>query len=187
MVQTPARPITLEDFLQQPETKPASEYINGQIIQKPMPQGEHSTLQLDLGAFINSALKPTKVGRAYTELRCTFGGRSIVPDVSAFCWDRIPRQSNGRVANRFELPPDWTIEILSPGQKHTRVLLNILHCFEHGTEMGWMIDSEESCVFVYEPKKTPRFFDQPQMMIPVPTFAATVELTVQQLFDWLTD
>jgi len=30
--------LTLEEFLKLPETKPASEYIGGQIIQKPMPQ-----------------------------------------------------------------------------------------------------------------------------------------------------
>ena len=35
---------TLEEFLQLPETKPASEYIDGKIYQKPMPQGKHSTL-----------------------------------------------------------------------------------------------------------------------------------------------
>lgn len=39
MVQTPTKTLTLEEFLQLPETKPASEYINGQIIQKPMPHG----------------------------------------------------------------------------------------------------------------------------------------------------
>ncbi|MBC7971575.1 MAG: Uma2 family endonuclease, partial [Verrucomicrobia bacterium] len=31
------KPTTLEEFLKLPETKPASEYINGSIIQKPMP------------------------------------------------------------------------------------------------------------------------------------------------------
>ena len=43
-----AKPITLEleDFLQQPDTQPASEFINGQITQKPMPQGDHSQLQV---------------------------------------------------------------------------------------------------------------------------------------------
>jgi Uma2 family endonuclease len=80
MVQTPAKPLTLEEFLQLPETEPASEYINGQIIQKPMPQGEHSTIQTELASTINVALKPQKIARAYTELRCTFGGRSVVPD-----------------------------------------------------------------------------------------------------------
>ena len=38
--------ITLEEFLLLPETKPYNEYINGKIEQKPMPQGEHSTLEI---------------------------------------------------------------------------------------------------------------------------------------------
>ena len=37
--------ITLEEFLKLPETKPASEYIQGEIIQKPMPKTKHSILQ----------------------------------------------------------------------------------------------------------------------------------------------
>jgi Uma2 family endonuclease len=41
MVQTPIKTITLEEFLKLPETEPASEYIDGEIVQKPMPQGEH--------------------------------------------------------------------------------------------------------------------------------------------------
>jgi hypothetical protein len=44
-----------------------------------MPQGKHSTVQLDLGVGINQSLKPSHIARAYSELRCTFGGRSIVP------------------------------------------------------------------------------------------------------------
>ena len=37
--------MTLEEFLKLPETKPASEYIEGEIIQKPMPKTKHSCLQ----------------------------------------------------------------------------------------------------------------------------------------------
>jgi Uma2 family endonuclease len=96
MVQTPAKPLTLDEFLKLPETKPASEFIDGQIIQKPMPQGKHSTLQLSQGADINLALKPQRIARAYSELRCTFGGRSIVPDIVVFTWERIPRDRKAR-------------------------------------------------------------------------------------------
>jgi Uma2 family endonuclease len=187
MVQTPTRRITLEDFLRQPETKPASEYIDGQIIQKPMPQGEHSTLQRDLTRGIDGTLSPLKVAHAYPELRCTFGGRSVVPDIAVFRWERIPREPNGRVSNRFELYPDWVIEILSPGQSQTPINRNILHCLDHGTEMGWMIDSEESCVFVHQLNQTLQCFDEPQMVLPVPAFAGAIALTLKQLFDCLTD
>ena len=38
--------LLLEEFLALPETKPASEYIDDQIYQKPMPQGKHSTLEI---------------------------------------------------------------------------------------------------------------------------------------------
>jgi Uma2 family endonuclease len=54
MVQTPLKCLTLEAFLALPETKPASEFIAGQIVQKPMPKGKHSTIQSDLGAVVNT-------------------------------------------------------------------------------------------------------------------------------------
>jgi len=44
MLQTSSKTLTLAEFLQLLETKPASEYIDGQIIQKPMPQGKHSAI-----------------------------------------------------------------------------------------------------------------------------------------------
>ena len=54
MVQTPSKTLMLEDFLKIPETKPASEYIDGQVIHKPMPQGKHSTIQGELVTTINA-------------------------------------------------------------------------------------------------------------------------------------
>jgi Uma2 family endonuclease len=187
MVQTPSRSIALEEFLQLPETKPASEYIDGRIIQKPMPQGEHSTIQRDLARYIDDALKPIEIARAYPELRCTFGGRSLVPDITVFQLSRIPRQPNGRIANRFNLHPDWTIEILSPDQNQTKVTRNILHCLADGTAMGWLIDPSESCIFVYQPDRTPQFFDEPQMRLPMLSFASSIELNLEQVFAWLLD
>lgn len=187
MVQTPTKPLTLDEFLQLAETKPASEFIDGQIIQKPMPQGKHSTVQLDLGADLNLVLKPQRIARAYSELRCTFGGRSTVPDVTVFTWERIPRDANGKVANIFTIPPDWTIEIFSPGQSQTKVVRNILHCLTHGTQMGWLIDPEEELVFVYFADRTIAVFEEPGDRIPVPSFAESFNLTVGQLFAWLTE
>jgi Uma2 family endonuclease len=76
MVQTPIRPITLDHFLSIPETKPASEYIDGQIIQKPMPQGHHSIIQCKLSTELDILLEREGIATVFTELRCTFGDRS---------------------------------------------------------------------------------------------------------------
>jgi Uma2 family endonuclease len=128
----PLNQLTLEEFLAQPETEPASEYIDGRIYQKPIPQGEHSILQTRLSKAINQVGEPQQLALALTELRCTFGGRAIVPDISVYEWSRIPRQANGRIANKFEIPPDWVIEILSPDQSPNRVIRKITLCLKQG-------------------------------------------------------
>ncbi|QSJ17441.1 Uma2 family endonuclease [Nostoc sp. UHCC 0702] len=186
MVQAPSSNIlTLEEFLRLPETKPASEYIDGQIIQKPMPQGKHSLIQGELVPTINFVVKPQRLARAFPELRCTFGGRSIVPDIAVFVWSKIPRDEKGEVANTFPIPPDWTIEILSPDQNQTKVTKNILHCLKHGTQIGWLIDPTEQTVFVYRSKQETEVYDKPEALLPVPSFASELQLTVKELFAWL--
>jgi Uma2 family endonuclease len=185
MVQTPLRPLTLDMFLALPETEPASEYIGGQITQKPMPKGKHSSIQTELATAINLQLKGQCIARAFSELRCTFGDRSIVPDISVFSWDRIARDDTGEVANVFDISPDWTIEILSPDQSQTKVTKNILHCLEYQTLLGWLIDPDEKTVFVYPPNQKALVFDVPSQQLLVPSFAQGVALTVDQVFGWL--
>ncbi|NEP19413.1 MAG: Uma2 family endonuclease [Leptolyngbya sp. SIO4C1] len=187
MVQARPQSITLETFLALPETKPASEYIDGHIIQKPMPQGKHSTVQRDFTMTVEVALKPGCIGRAFPELRCTFGGRSIVPDVSVFIWSHIPRDVDGTIANQFAILPDWVVEILSPDQSHTKVTKNILHCLKHGTQLGWLIDPDEQTIFVYNPDRSLHVFDleSPNDRLPVPEFASDINLTVQTVMNWL--
>jgi Uma2 family endonuclease len=185
MVQTPSKTLTLGEFLQLPETKPASEYIDGQIIQKPLPQGKHSAIQGELVPAINEVVKSKRIARAFPELRTTFGGRSTVPDIAVFLWSRIPRDENGEVANTFPAAPDWTIEILSPDHSQTKMTKNILHGLRHGTQMGWLIDPDEQTVFVYCPKQEPEVLDEPDEVVPVPSFASELQLTIKDLFAWL--
>ncbi len=187
MIQTPTKSLTLEEFLRLSETEPASEYIDGKIIQKPMPQGKHSSLQTEMATTVNAKLKSQRIARAFSELRCTFGGRSTIPDVSVFIWVKISRDQNGEIANIFQIAPDWTIEILSPDQNQTKVTKNILHCLSNGTEMGWLIDPDEKTVFVYQPNQQTLVFDSPEQLLPTPSFAHEIQLTVADVFDWLLD
>jgi Uma2 family endonuclease len=185
MVQTLSKALTLAEFLQLPETKPASEYIDGQTIQKPMPQGKHSAIQGELVSAINGVAKSKQVARAFPELRCTFGDHSTVPDIAVFLWNQIPRDENGEIANTFSTAPDWTIGILSPEQNQTKVTKNILHCLKYSTQMGWLIDPGEQTVFVYRPKQAPEVLDELDEVVPLPSFAGELQLTVKDLFAWL--
>ena len=185
MVQTQLQPISLEAFLQEPETDPPSEYINHQILPKPMPQGKHSRLQKQLIYKIESVVLPTDVAEAFPVLRCTFGGQSIVPDVVVLQKHHIPYDSNGEIANLVEVAPDWVVEILSPDQNYRKVAKKILHCLEYDCQMGWLIDPEEKTVVVSPQTARSRVFEAPDVILPVPYWADDLQLTVGELFGWL--
>jgi Uma2 family endonuclease len=185
MIVTTTKPISLTEFLDFPETEPASEFIDGRISQKPMPQGKHSTIQKKLVFAIDLALSDQGIAQAFPELRCTFGDRSLVPDVSVFRTERIPRDQDDEIANVFTSSPDWVIEILSPDQSSTKVTKNILHCLQHGTEIGWLIDPAEQSIFVYRVGQQVEAIDIPDQTIPVPEFATPIKLTLGEVFNWL--
>lgn len=175
--------LTLVDFLDLPETEPASEYIDGEILQKAMPKGKHSHLQLSLSISINQAASSSKIAYAWPELRCSFGDRSIVPDIAVFEWGHIPFDADGEVPNDFFIAPDWIIEILSPNQSPNRVTQKILYSLQHGTQLGWMLDPSDRSIVVFLPNQLPIFCEGGDRL-PVLTPIA-LELNCEQIFGWL--
>lgn len=179
--------ISLDDFLLLLETEPESEYFDCEIIQKPMPKGKHSAIQGEFTAFINSALRAKRMARAFPELRCTFGGMSIVPDISVFRWENIMRDPDGKIANIFNIPPDWMIEILSPDQRQSKLIKKVLFALGHGTEMAWLVDPDEELIFIYRPNQALQMCDRPEHVLPSPSFAIDLQLTVATIFGWLSE
>lgn len=147
-----------------------------------MPPGKHSALQSDLMALINSSVRTSKIARAFPELRCTFGGSAVVPDIAVFEWSHIQRDESGEIANIFPLAPDWAIEILSPGQSIAKVTKKILRCLQYGSQMGWLIAPADKAVLIYLPQQETSVLDEPDAALPVPSFAKDLAITVEDLF-----
>lgn len=178
-----SQPLTLEQFLKLPyiEDSPAWEFIQGEAIQKPMPGGKHSRLQSRLGGTINATDSPYE---AFPELRCTVGGRSIVPDLVVLAKNQIPVDTNGEIISTgINSAPDWMIEILSPEQSQMKVTRNILHSLRHGGQMGWLIAPDERVVLVYRPDCLPDELTDDAQLPCLP--GVDLVLTVEQMFGWL--
>ena len=182
-IESPTK-LTLDEFLELPETEPASEYINGRIYQKQMPQRKHSKLQTSLVSAINQTGEPQQLAYGLTELRCTFDRRSIIPDISVFEWQRIPLNEYGDIENRFETYPDWVIEILSPEQHDARLTEKIIFCLNQGTKLGWLIDLEARLVIIFKPKQQPEV-KQDSDILPVLDVLDNWQLSAAELFQWL--
>lgn len=174
--------LSLEDFLKLPhlEDSPAWEYVDGIAIQKPISKTRHSILQKRLLTEVDSQ---TDDYTALPELRCTFGGRSIVPDIAVIAWNRINLNDIGEPEDDFTEAPDWTIEILSPDQKVNRVIDNILHCLKHGSKLGWMLDPNDYSVLTFTPQQEPEVCRGSRQLKVIEGVRLT--LTAQQIFAWL--
>ncbi|GBF82407.1 Uma2 family endonuclease [Aphanothece sacrum] len=194
MTTTSILTLSLADFLNksQIDESPAWEYINGKMLQKPMPQTHHSRLQLKLATTIELVAEPNQIALAFPELRCTFGGRSIVPDIAVILWEKIPFNEVEEPENSsFFSAPDWTIEILSPKQNSTKVIDNILYCLQHGSKLGWLIDPDERSILVFQPNQTPTIYrsdlletETEQKTLPI-LDKINLDLTADKIFSWL--
>ena len=75
--------MTPEQYLTRPEEKPYLEYIDGMVLQKPMPNEQHAQIALEVGYHIRLWLRGKK-GRAGVEARARLGDlpNYRLPDVS---------------------------------------------------------------------------------------------------------
>ena len=129
---------------------------------------------------------PRKLGLPYPELRCTFGGESIVPDLCVFARGRIPRDEHGRLVDDVFLPPDLAIEILSPGQTLKSLGAKLSRCVRHGVRLGWLIQPRRSRVFVFRPDRPVETLELGGVLQGedvLPGFA----LPLSEMFGWLVE
>jgi Uma2 family endonuclease len=177
--------ISLEEFLELPESEPALEFIDGEVVEKEVPKIKHATLQLHLAARL---LESTLVAafKVFTEARFIFGSsqRVYIPDVSVVARERLVRDELGEFADDQFIAPDIAIEILSPGQSAGRLLEKLTYYLENGVRLALVVDVEEKQVSVYRPAEQPRLIASPGFIDFEPVIQG-LRLDLNELFDKL--
>lgn len=176
--------LSLDEFLALPETKPASEYFNGRIFQKPMPNMHHSVLQGELTSLINQKRRGDRLASAFLELDFVMSDAMIVPDISVFVSDRILIDENDEISNALiKVAPDWLIEVLSPEQSVTLLIAKIKLALLHGTKLAWLVDSMEDVILTF----TDNGFNSHHGMdiLPMLEIFEDWQLSVQDVFNLL--
>ena len=137
--------VTIDEFLRMPETKPALELIDGEVVQKPMTKRSHwRTAQL-LAELLGRYMA-THGGDAGPEatvpLRAT--GNVFVPDMAYWAPDK-PQGTNSEA-----LPATLAIEIRSEGQTMAFLRRKCRSYRASGVEVAWLIDPDSRLVEVFE-------------------------------------
>jgi Uma2 family endonuclease len=181
----PQRRMTLEEFLELPEEKPALEFEDGVVTQKVPPQGKHARLQPWICELINRQTTPSKLALAFSELRATYGGRSRVPDIAVFRWERIPLDPDGRIADDFLDIPDIAIEILSPGQSMNQLELRCATFVDQGAGAAVLVNPYRESVLAFRPGALPTPLDR-SGVVDLGDVVPGLTLSVADIFDALT-
>lgn len=133
--------LTLKEFLALPETKPGSEYIDGEVVQKTMPTTDHAIIQRLLSLVLGLFLREHPIAEGGPEWRCVFGptghewGR--LPDFALVLRERL---RDVRGDEPFFGPPDLAVEVMSPDDRISDVLMKVRFYLENGVRLVWLID-----------------------------------------------
>lgn len=173
--------LTLEEFLRLPEEEPDLEYIDGAVTQKVSPKGRHAALQAELIERLNESARPGKIARVLPELRATFGGASVVPDIAVYRWHRIPVDANGRIANDFLEPPDVAIEIASPEQSGNFLVRRCIWYVANGVQIALLVDPADESILAFRPD-APAIAWRASDRIDLHVVLPGLEVTVEQIF-----
>ncbi len=140
------RRLTLSEFLARPETEPASELIDGEVVQKPVPRIEHNfpVGNLYLRLFAHPA---TSAGIALTEQGLPYPGSEMgnlrVPDLVFFAAGReIPDEGYPSE------PPDLAVEVRSRGQTLRSLQQKLAFLRQAGTVCTLLVDPQRKSVEV---------------------------------------
>jgi Uma2 family endonuclease len=140
--------LTVEHFLRLPECKPYPEFFGGRVVQKRWCGVVRSRVRCELATQLHNFAKARKLGQAFLSLRCTFSRVSLVPDVSYYSRGRLPKLASGEECPDVLVPPDITVEILSPGQSVAELRVKLRQALNHGSGLGWLIHPKRRAVQV---------------------------------------
>jgi Uma2 family endonuclease len=112
-------------------------------------------LQYDFCALVNMFARPCRLAWAFPEHRTTYSGRSTVPDVTVYTWERVPRDASRRLSTRNLTPPDIAVEIRSPDQTFQSSLVRCLWYVANGARVAIAIEPSDLLLVAFRPAEEP--------------------------------
>lgn len=148
---------TLAEFLALPLSKPYLELMDGEVIEKPLPNRNHSRLTTWIIFMLMAYLERTGEGVVDNELRHNYSDEEWVflPDISVTLSTRLPYSPAETPQGPFEILPDIAIEVVSPDDQPGRLQRRIAHYMRSGVRLLWVVDPEAEKVTVWKPGELP--------------------------------
>lgn len=138
----------------EPQTKPASEWIFGRVVQKVSPRARHANAQARVASALLSWADKYGIGRVGTEWEFRIAppgevARSLVPDVAFLSYAKLGFDQD-EAAQMPAIAPNVAIEVLSPNDRHPNVDEKIRVYLACGTGLVAVADPERRNITLHD-------------------------------------
>jgi Uma2 family endonuclease len=134
--------VSLEEYLRTSFDNPDREYVDGEIVERPLPDLFHSKTHFRLAWLIGN-LAQTRPFFGQVELRSRVGQTRVrIPDVSIYAGEEptelVPTK-----------PPFVAIEILSPDDRYSELMQKFKEYKTWGVRHVWLVDPQGRDLHIY--------------------------------------
>ena len=150
-----SRHITAEELLEMPDDGFRRELVEGEL-RKMAPAGNrHGHLALEIGSELRNHVKANNLGRVYaaeTGFEISSNPDTVLaPDVAFVRQERL--DETGEVSGYWPGAPDLVVEVVSPDDRHSKMVEKSLAWLEAGCRMVLVADPERQYVTVYRSRE----------------------------------
>jgi Uma2 family endonuclease len=151
MSESARRRATLDDFWAIPEEVRFHELIDGELIEKAAPSGEHGSAQAGIVGVLHPVYQrpPGRGGPGgwwiATEVEVLLGDVVVRPDVVGWRRERCPTRPTGMP---IKLRPDWICEVISEGNATHDTIKKLRLYHRAGVPHYWLADPRDATLTV---------------------------------------
>ena len=130
----------------------------GEIVIGPPAGMESDFRTLEAGGILREWAKRDGRGKAFgSSVQFLLpDGSGMSPDAAWVSNERLAALSKGELRQFARLVPEFVIEIMSPSDRLEAALRKMRLWAANGVELGWLIDGDNRCVYVYRGTAEPR-------------------------------
>ncbi|MCC6553500.1 MAG: Uma2 family endonuclease [Polyangiaceae bacterium] len=146
-------PATVADLLAIPPEERFHELIDGELVRKATPTGEHGDAQSGLVSRLKGPFQRRPGGRwpggwwIYTEVEIELAPTHVYrPDIVGWRRERVPERPTG---TPIRIRPDWVCEVLSPSNPGTDRVKKLNHYHHFVVPHYWIVDPMEESLSVF--------------------------------------
>ena len=138
------------------------EVIDGRYVEKPV-SAFATVFATKLALLIGEFLRTNPLGQLAIEnlfLIDSVRGLQRRPDVAYVSYERWPREQRVPSTNAWAVVPDLAIEVISPTNTATEMLIKIRGYFRSGVRVVWVVYPVQELIYVYESAKSARILER---------------------------